>query len=262
MSLLSFLSFRALFGFGVRVCAFLSIASCVLLISPDTYPGPCQLAAAGSETQCGICIRTRCQARVDDCCRDNACLPTLRAAEECSAKHDGRCDELRSGGSSNNSSNSSGSPLAACIVASCSLVCDKLVGVSQTRCKEPPLGEGNTCTCESAEQNGNDAICSSAVYPETVCCAPAGWPAIGQECTCQALRCTPSPEGCFCSLGSFTPDRRECSGLHCCIENDACSCKQRECFDFETKAPDNKCQAAFVGCKKGQVRVDSCSVRR
>lgn len=243
--------------------------SCMLLISAETYPGPCRFD--GADTQCGACVRAQCQEAMNGCCGDDACLPLVKSVETCALTHDASCDDLR--GARHPPNGKIPSPLAVCAVDQCGAVCDRLAGASQTRCKEPALGEGSTCTCEAAPaftgsstgktakgEPANDFVCGATTFPETICCAPRNWPSVGQECTCSALSCTPSPGGCFCSSRSFTPEQRQCSGLHCCVESDNCECNARECFEFET--PVARCEVAAVGCKKDQVRVDSCSARR
>ena len=229
------------------------VVGCMLVVSPDTYGDRCRFA--GDDTsQCGLCVASRCRAEVDACCRDGACDATMRALDGCSDKHDGNCATLAS----------SNTDLGRCVAAKCAAVCVTLTGTSATTCREPHLGEGSVCTCDGASTAGNDFICSQAAYPDTICCAPPGWPAPGLACSCTPLSCTPTADGCFCALADFTPPKsRECSGgptSTCCADHDKCTCRARaSCYAGEHPVP--SCEIRNVGCKENQQRVDSCSAR-
>jgi hypothetical protein len=244
------------------VIASLLAASCVLLVSPTTYGDRCKFT--GEDTACGKCLRDRCQTAIDGCCKDDTCAGALTTLESCATRGDGACEELanRKGGA--------GSDLAVttCATTLCAAVCRSFAGASDTTCGERAFGRGATCTCNSAPGAGNDFECSPATYPGTVCCAPDGWPATGLECTCLPLGCHPIPEGCSCSLVDAPLDQTECRATTCCASDiypDECVCRPT-CFDNETRVPGcsvtaQKTNGPVIGCKKGQNRVESCSIR-
>jgi hypothetical protein len=245
---------------AATVLASLALASCVLLVSPKTYGDRCKFG--GEETACGRCLRDRCQTAIDGCCKDDTCAGTMTALEGCAQR--GACDELTS------KKGATGNDLAvtSCAETLCAAVCRSFTGGSDTKCGEPVFGRGATCSCKPAPGAGNDFECSPATYPGTVCCAPEGWPATGLECTCLPLGCHPIPEGCSCALVDTPPDQTECSASTCCVSTvdpDQCVCRPG-CFDNETKVAACAVTAQtatgpVIGCKKGQKRVDSCTIR-
>lgn len=225
------------------------LVSCILVVSPERFGDTCRFS--GRDTQCGACIADRCQAQIDDCCRDAACEGTLHAIESCAGHGGETCSAI--------GRDAGGFAVARCAAESCGAVCVARQGTSQTSCKVPLLGESAACLCRDTATGGNDFVCNAAAFPQTVCCAPDGWPAVGLECGCRAIECNPTTDGCFCLTVDSDPRLRECSGLICCAQNDSCSCGTRACFAFQTRVP--SCNLAAIGCKPGQIRVDSCSVR-
>lgn len=255
--------FRAL----ATLCAGLLAASCLLFVSPEDYGERCKFA--GEETACGRCLRERCQPSIDACCKDEGCSPTLAALESCATHADAtesRCGEL---GASAARPGSDGE-LATCATTRCAAVCRAFTGTSATRCSEPDFGRGATCACTSAPESGqgNDFECSPQSYPGTVCCAPPSWPADGIECTCLPLGCHKTPEGCSCALVDTPPEQTSCTAPPCCastVDPDQCVCRAT-CFDIERAVPSCSVTAqvgsvAVIGCKKGQKRVASCTIR-
>ena len=238
----------------------LALASCVLVVSPETYGEHCRFAA--ETTACGACLRERCENAIDACCSDTAC-GAMPDVDRCARGESGACEALGARG------NASGAPerdTGSCAATQCAAVCRTFTGASTTTCTEPPSGRGATCSCKTAgTMAANDFECSPAAFVGTVCCAAPSWPAEGQECTCRPLGCSTTPEGCFCQL-AFTPQTSQtCEGTTCCQEDDGdqCACRAR-CFDREHQVP--RCAALPIetgaGCKNGQVRVDSCSLRK
>jgi hypothetical protein len=225
---------------------FSSLASCILFVSPEEYGSTCRFV--GEETQCGACVATKCRPDIDACCRDVTCDADMEQLESCAEFHDSSCTTVKSTARS----------LASCVTRECDAVCGHLTGSTKTNCREPRLGEGSACTC-SAGGELNDFVCNTRAFPNTVCCKPEGWPAAGLACACRPLNCTPTADGCFCSLGDFTPKESECDGVHCCVDKDKCTCRADECLPFET--PVESCTAAALGCDEGQTRVDECSAR-
>lgn len=222
------------------------LVGCILVVSPEEYGTTCRFA--GEDTQCGACVATKCRDDLQECCRDELCDSALRDLDECAVNGSRACTVLH--GSSRR--------IGQCVRDQCSDVCVERTGSSTTSCREPRLGEGSACTCE-ANGDTNDFICNARAFPSTVCCAPKGWPAAGLACTCRPLNCTPTNDGCFCSLGDFTPKQRDCSAVKCCVDQDKCTCRADGCFAFEREV--ESCNAAEVGCANGQDRVESCSAR-
>jgi len=228
------------------------VASCMLVVDPATYGDHCKFE--GADTQCGACVAAKCQADVDACCRDASCDGRMTLLDTCASKHDASCNELGKGSDS----------LAACVARECSVVCVELRGTGGATCSEPKLAEGSLCKCSVGTTTGNDFLCSLATYPDTICCAPKGYPMPGLECSCRPLACRPNLDGCGCELAEATPDTRECSSMYCCANTaeydpDKCSCRSKDCFPFERRVP--TCALREVACPKGLDRVESCSFR-
>jgi hypothetical protein len=221
-----------------------SLASCMLFIQPDEYGSVCRFK--GEDTQCGACITTKCQDAVNACCRDESCDVTR--VESCAQYLNVDCDYDARGNRA----------VTECIVRECGAVCDDFPGSPSTRCREPRLGEGAACVCEDVTAT-NEFVCNPKAFPDTLCCAPQGWPKPGLECTCRPLNCVPTNDGCFCRLVDFTPKQRECSAVHCCVDKDVCTCRADECSGFETEV--ESCNVNQVDCADGQIVVESCSAR-
>lgn len=238
-------------------------ASCVLLVSPSTYGDRCKLS--GEETLCGRCLRDRCQPMIDGCCKDASCSATLNAVESCAVHSDSTCNDL----ATRKSAPARDGELATCAMTQCAAVCRAFSGTSETKCAEPVFGRGATCSCVLATAAGNDFECSPESYPATLCCAPSSWPADGLECTCLPLGCHATPDGCSCALVDTPPDKSACSADKCCtstIDPDQCVCR-KDCFDAERRVPSCSLTAQVanvpaIGCKKGQIRVKSCAIRK
>lgn len=257
---------KGIAGRAALVAAGFVAASCVLVVSPATYGGRCKFE--GEDTACGQCLRDRCQPAVDACCTDDACTPTLGVLESCITRKDASCDDL----ASRKARGGHDGDLATCATTTCGAVCRSFTGKSQTECKEPAFGRGATCACRPAPSAGNDFECSSETYPGRVCCAPEGWPADGLECTCQPLGCHPIPNGCSCALVDTPPEITRCGDqtlTTCCaskVDHDQCVCRD-SCFDNERLVPScsvttQDANGVVIGCKKGQHRVASCTIRK
>lgn len=233
----------------MRALGFILLASlvgCIFVVSPEEYGTVCRFR--GEDTQCGSCISTRCRQALDACCRDVTC-GSLDHLDPCAEERSSRCKDLVS----------HLDPFAECVKRECSATCVELTGTPTTSCREPRLGEGSACTCNSGGEV-NDVVCNPQAFPQTICCAPEGWPAPGLECKCEPLDCRSSPDGCFCKLADFTPKQRECSAVHCCVSEDVCRCTSEECSPTFEREVDS-CSIAEVGCAKGQKKVDGCSAR-
>jgi hypothetical protein len=243
-------------------------ASCVLLVSPATYGERCKFE--GEDTTCGRCLRDRCQGSIDACCTDDTCGATLGVLESCALHGDATCGDL----TSRKALASHDGELATCATTRCGAVCRGFTGTSDTKCSEPVFGRGATCSCLPTPGAGNDFLCSPETYVDTLCCASDSWPAPGFECSCLPLGCHGTPEGCSCALVDTPPDQKECGGpgaggaTTCCVsllDPDQCVCRG-SCFDQERKVPSCSLAAAdangpAIGCKKGQKRVASCTLR-
>ncbi len=228
----------------VAAAALVAIAAgCVLVVSPDEYGDRCRFT--GETSQCGACLVERCRAEIDSACGDEA---TLAAVESCAGARD--CAAI--------TAPATNGPVSSCLATRCGAVCKTLAGPSPTRCREPATGVGATCTCTHAGPT-NDTICDAKVYPSTICCAPAGWPADGLTCACEAVACVGTSDGCSCGLSGSTPENSTCRTGFCCADQEGCRCRAQPCYDFET--PVSSCSIDVVACKRGQVRVESCSLR-
>lgn len=227
----------------------LLLIGCVLVVTPAEHGDRCRFQ--GETSQCGACVQASCQAQVDGCCGSAACAPTLRALDDCATKHDGSCGSLTT----------ASNDLGRCIATSCAAVCAPLTGRSATKCEE--LRGAEACRCETTADEANDVVCSEASFAPTLCCAPIGWPAPVQECTCAPLSCSPIREGCFCSLAPRATTGSACGGSDggtpCCAQGDTCTCRASGCFPFERPVP--RCELGQVTCPEGQAEVASCSVR-
>src|SRR5262249_31108113 len=136
----------------------------------------------GQDSGCGDCIASRCRAEVDDACFDDA---LISAVEHCAA--DGVCGSVPP------------SRIASCMSSRCAPVCFTRTGTSATHCSESFVSQGFACSCET-DGPPNDFTCSPAVYPRTRCCAPKSWPGPALLCNCNAVQCTPTSDGCVCTL--------------------------------------------------------------
>lgn len=230
---------------GLVVVAML--VGCIFVVSPEEYGTTCRFR--GEDTQCGTCIATKCRRELNECCRDESCETTLSDVDDCAAHSSYACNVLK--GTARRS-------IAECVKRECDAVCVELRGAPTTSCREPRLGEGSACSCDASGEV-NDVICNSSAFPRTLCCAPKGWPAPGLACTCRPLECRPTNDGCFCSLADFTPKQRDCTALKCCVDQDKCTCRARDCFAFEREV--ESCDVGVLECADGQDRVESCSAR-
>jgi hypothetical protein len=227
------------------------LASCVLVVSPDEYGQRCRFQ--GEESRCGSCLTARCQPFIDDCCRDDACTHTLDSLERCAQGDVARCTSL---GADSDAAEPSRSKLGRCAETQCKAECASGLTKSITQCTVPAFGQGHTCTC-AVSDTPNDTLCSEATFPETLCCAPEGWPAPGLRCSCKVLSCGPSRDGCSCMLTDGAPEAPTCIAKTCCLLGDICGCHANDCLVDETKVA--SCSRANIQCAVGQKRVASCS---
>lgn len=240
------------------IAASLMTMSCMFLVSSETYGDHCKIA--GEDTPCGRCLRARCQTKLDNCCRDDACVSTLPILEACAQHTGAACDDFaaRKGNAGPEG------VVAACAATLCGAVCNSFAGTSDTTCAEPTFGRGATCACTSAPGSGNDFECSPKSYADTICCAPESWPAPGVECTCRPLSCYGTPEGCSCRLVDTPPDRSRCEAPPCCVSDldpEQCACRAN-CYENERRVSScSTTDGSAVRCAKGQKRVDACSAR-
>ena len=229
----------------------------MLVVSPKRYGDHCVFVGA-TTSQCGECLAQRCRAEIDTACTDDV---ALAAVESCAAKHD--CAAMTTPAVA-------GTAVAACLATSCGAVCRTLTGTSQTACTEPSLSNGTACKCSTGGASTNDFVCDPQSYPDTICCAPKGWPAEGLACTCAPLACTDTTDGCACTLTTIAPSSPTCGGGDaggaCCVDQEKCACRAMGCYALEQRVA--RCRVEpigsagpSVGCANGQVRVTSCSLR-
>lgn len=229
----------------------LLVASCVLVVNPEIGGSACHFQ--GEEGLCGTCIRNECQPAVDGCCADGACGTTMAALDGCASAHDARCDALKG------AQGGAGGELAACVRTRCRGACEATSGTSSTRCDAIALSGRTACEC-SLSDRPNDFICSSALFSETLCCAPKSWPGPGLDCQCRSVSCQPTADGCRCTLALNSPTDVECTGSICCASEDVCVCGERACDSWETRVA--SCNLGALRCKDGQSAVPSCSLRK
>jgi hypothetical protein len=223
---------------------------CILVVSPERYGDHCRFA--GVPSQCGACLAQKCTTEIDAVCDDSR---TMAAIDSCAEKYD--CSALEALAPADG-------VVSVCVAKNCGAVCRTLAGKSLTACSEPSLSEGTACKC-TVGPSTNDFACDPKVYPDTICCRPAvGWPSDGQACTCAPLACNPTTDGCACGITTIAPSNPTCTGGTCCVDRvdqEKCSCRATGCFDTETKVDMCAINIKEIGCAKGQVKVESCSVR-
>lgn len=229
-----------------------SLLGCVLLVSPGTYGEHCRFD--GASTPCGQCIRTRCEADVDGCCREGSCDSTLTALETCAAGDVAKCDAVAS---LRSSAEAAKSGLGRCLDERCRSECSAPSARSKTKCSFPSFGQGQTCSC-TLSATPNDVTCGEDALPKAICCAPEGWPADGLRCACKAPSCGATNDGCRCLLEDAPSEGETCSAKTCCARNDVCACSSLACLAGERSVP--SCGRAELGCGPGLVRVKSCAV--
>ncbi|CAN5925209.1 hypothetical protein BH11MYX4_BH11MYX4_19840 [soil metagenome] len=232
--------------------ALLALAGCILLVSPDDYGEHCGFR--GQDTTCGTCLATKCRAALDACCRDDGCAPTLSIVERCATGDQAAC-------ASAESEESAASPtriaLARCLVDGCQTTCRTGTPTrSITQCSVPAFGRGQACTCV-VSASPNDTACNEQAFPNTVCCAPSGWPGASLRCSCRAFDCQPTSDGCLCALTDGASEGTQCGGAICCLDHDVCQCGSRPCLAADQQVP--SCDFSKVGCAVGQQRVTSCA---
>ena len=228
------------------------VQGCVLLVSPPEGDEECRLG--NSNTLCGNCIIEQCQEAVNDCCADSRCRELLTQIEDCARNTNESCEafkELSFG-------QATGSALSKCVQSKCPGRCEA-VGTSGTYCTDMLTSNQTACSCRYGEAS-NELVCSPLEYPDTLCCAPAGWPSVGQNCTCQPIGCEPSPDGCVCLLVDYSHSvlSRACEGLYCCAFEDACRCGSTPCKSWET--PVERCSLDALTCPTQQTQVATCSI--
>ncbi len=228
------------------------LLGCVLLVSPKSFGDHCRFD--GEETPCGQCIRTRCEADVDGCCRESSCDSTLTGLESCAAGDVAKCDSVAS---LRASSEAAKAGLGRCLDERCRTECSAPSTRSKTKCAFPSFGQGETCSC-TLSTTPNDVSCSEEALPKAICCAPEGWPADGQRCACKAPSCGATGDGCRCLLEDAPSEGETCSGKICCARNDVCTCGSLACLAGERSVA--SCSRAELACGPGLVRVKSCVV--
>lgn len=232
--------------------AVLGLGGCILLVSPSSYGEHCRFKNADSA--CGACMASKCAGAVDACCSDSACDPTLGLVERCAAGEERACS-----GTANERSAAAPSrtALAACFVDQCQATCRAQTPTTNiTQCSVPAFGQGQTCTCLVSD-TPNQTACNDTAFPNTVCCAPMGWPGPSLRCSCRAFDCGPTTDGCLCALQDGASGGTQCPGKFCCLDHDVCQCGSRPCLSQEQVV--DSCTFASIGCAVGQQRVASCA---
>jgi hypothetical protein len=237
--------------------AILALPGCILLVDAEHYGSHCRFA--GSDSECGACIAEQCPSEIDACCTDVACAGTLTAVEGCTTRRDQSCDDAKAAA---RLSSSPASSLGKCVAERCAGECERASPTPVTTCGGLSTSNGTACTCK-VSSSVNSFVCNTTTFPETICCAPAGWPAPGLECTCLPVRCSTSTDGCSCGRVDFgvADHSKVCegaaSGVHCCAAEDFCHCGAKRCESSEHEVP--SCSIAAIGCVRGQERQTTCT---
>jgi hypothetical protein len=233
---------RAIAGVGLAA----GVASCILFVSPPEGGSRCTFQ--GEETACGACLVASCQDAINAACFDDSILSPM---EECASDGDQACELIPA------------SEVATCLANKCGALCYEMIGQSETHCTDSAEAPGAACSCRF-ETPTTTLDCSTATYPGTKCCAPAGWPAPGLECTCNPIACSPrsTGDGCGCTLttGVRAAAARTCSGINCCALGNSCVCSSAPCEGLDTRQVCD-CDVGAVGCPPGTMALPSCSVR-
>lgn len=216
------------------VAVALGAVSCIAFVDAEERGPHC--AFRGRETDCGTCIQKRCESEVDSCCLEGDCGGLVLDVEACAAKSDARCDVFRA---ETSSADLPRRRLAACVMERCRGVCEKAPPSSSTTCTETKFGFGTACACRPAGEDSpaNGYQCNATVFPNTRCCAPAGWPQAGNTCSCLAVSCSSLGNGCSCFLtDGYDPQAlRTCEGPVCCQTDRNCYCGTSACRTSETQ---------------------------
>jgi hypothetical protein len=224
-------------------------SGCILLVSPETGGAHCRFA--GQDGVCGDCVRAQCQGAVDAACAVDA-SGVLAELDACASRRDASCTTLASDASSPQAN-----ALAACVSGVCAGACAPTAGASTTHCAALPFGDGRECSC-TTEQPTNDYVCSRAVFPDTLCCAPHGWPGAGLECRCLPAQCGSNATGCSCFLSPYAATMPVCTGETCCVDQDSCICGPSPCIGNAVKV--TSCVVSVMQCPTGTEPVASCSM--
>lgn len=239
------------------VATILVATSCIAIVNPDDYGRTCSFANVGAV--CGACLAGQCQAAIDACCASDQCLSALADVDLCAGGDRNACGRVVARPGTSPAANDAASlRLAQCLSKSCASACPYAVA-TVTRCAQPVLGNGATCHCDVSAQP-NAVECSRAAFPDTLCCAPDGWPSDGQRCSCLKWACNPNEVGCGCLLSETSSriDSPECTGVTCCSDGYQCQCSSLPCRDDQKKVP--SCSLSFAECKKGTRAIDRCTV--
>jgi hypothetical protein len=248
---------------GLSLLGASTLTGCILLVSPSTGGEACRFS--GASTACGACIEDECQSPVNACCDEASCeSAVMPLVDGCASKQDSSCTTLAAAAASH-----AASKLASCVKEKCRGLCAAFSGTSETSCGEPALGGGQTCSCVDSDAP-NTLVCSAAVYPHTLCCAPSDWPKLGEQCDCLPSGCVPIEGGCSCSLVGDTAGNvsAECPGgvgVHCCkgtipSEGSVCRCTPAACEMGQTEV--KSCGLKDLACGSGEISVPSCSASR
>lgn len=220
------------------------LGGCILFVSPADPGDHCVFR--GEDTACGICLLAHCETAINASCGSAGVLSVM---EECAASGDDACGRIPD------------SDVATCLKKECGAICYAKVGSSQTRCTDSFVSPGLACSCQTSS-SPNDLACTSTTYPRTRCCAPSAWPGPALQCTCNAVVCVPTSDGCNCILGDNldSTTAEECRGPHCCATEDRCQCRTRACSGGEREVA--ACNLGELACPNGTAEVKACSIRQ
>jgi hypothetical protein len=232
--------------------AILALAGCIALVNDDAsgLGTTCHIMNEG--TPCGQCVLKACQGKLDACCADASCHPTLDTLDACTASFAGAaCAALtKSGGTA-----SAKDALAACL-GPCASICAASTAPSVTYCSNII---GSECDCYTDSSfSPNDARCDATTVDNGVCCADPQWPGMGLQCSCKSYKCKETTDGgCICGTETSGPMNSCSMGQYCCVTPGLyCTCGATPCDSTSTQVA--ACTAANWACES-QVSVRACS---
>jgi hypothetical protein len=235
----------------------LPLASCILLISPDTPGDHCIIKGA---TACATCLRDKCQTSIDGCCRDTLCSetsyvssPTLTTLDQCGEGNAKACASGLSG-----QGYGAAATVRTCVSQQCSEVCTGGAIAAAWSCDLPRESKNDCAKCVYESCTGaldkccTDKSCSqgSEISKDVGGCVAAD----AKACAFMRTKSDNGLEGALraCIVSSCAPVCIGAARPHvtCSLFSGGKSCS---CSDSQTSSgPD--CSIASVGgnCVRGR----------
>lgn len=154
--------------FRVIVATLLVLSGCVLAVSPDETSEHCNFTGSGV---CAACIRSKCQAPIDACCRDKTCVEQGTMMEAVDVCGGGNTYDCASAMKSQQQGTSAA--LRDCLASQCSNECAKLspdaaVPEAKWSCEGPRDRQTDCAACiYDACGSQIDACCKDGYCKDT-----------------------------------------------------------------------------------------------